>query len=921
MKKHMARFRAVAKILFLVSLASGLSGCATRAMKGTPLYEGEYQTPRGPAEDRIALWPLVYYREPATSLLWPIGEYVKNDSIAVRPLFSVHDMNDENKRLVNVLWPIYQHDNADDSGRIIPFFWGDDYFVGFPLYWRFTQKDGCSDLMFPLWWYDSNARGSDLCTLLGLAGYSSYGETKSNRLLPLWYYEHDASETMFLSLPWSQYKNSVGDSWQLAFPLFYNSSDKNSHTFGTLLGGWHSSPDGDGWFIPVLLSAGKYGDHDGDTWLIGGALSHWGHHGDESSSHVLPLYYSSSGPGRSTFLSLPWSSVRESSGDAWQLVPPLYFASQYRGNSLTLSPLYFASHEKGGNGWEFVPPVYFHSNDCENRLTLTPLYSCGGDSRDGSSWNTLLPFYYHEHDRDGSFFATLLGGHRSGTDGDDWLIYPLLTWNSQHGSTNDFWALAPLAHFRSAPEGDSSHIFPLYYRNSASGSFVSLPYSHWASPTATNTLIAPLLSLRNSSPERDDLWLAGGLARISSGAKAGASFLLPLYYGDPRTGLKLSPLYCSWKNGDDKHTLIPPLLSMRTSSPERDDLWLAAGLAKFSSGSKAGSSYVLPLYYSDPQTSLNLSPLYCSWKDADGKTTFIPPLLSSVTRSKDGSKDFSTLLGLAGCEWDAKGTTSHRVLPLYAYSQDNYFYTLLAGRSHGTETNTYFFTPLVGTGDALDETSFWFFPLYNRADSKTTGDCRSRFLWAFSHRKGQTSHSIFFPFYGYDNRGPITKEPPVQTQATTQGSDFLCLPWCWRTDLRTVSAVNKKTAQVAYKDEYSHGAFPLWSYTQETSSVGRLKESGSLLLMLYDTRHEITPQSDAPAGKNDYQRRRVLWHAWHYEKLNGDVSVDCLPGITYDAKADGFRQYSWLWRLYRWQRDAQGHRKLDLLFIPLIRDT
>lgn len=846
-------FGAIPGLLFAALMATASAGCATRAMKGTPLYEGEYSRPQGPAEDRVALWPLFYYREPAASLLWPVGEYVKGDGFALRPLFSIHDMTNENRRLVNVLWPLYQHDNADDSSRLLPFFWSDDYFVGFPLYWHFGKKDGCSDLLFPLWWYERVADDRSLCTLLGLAGYSDRGARRSNRLLPLWYYERDTAETTFLSLPWSQYKNASGDAWQLAFPLFFNRHVGDERAFVTLLGGRYASADSSGWVAPLLLSGGRYGTRDADTWLLAG-LSHWGRHGDARSSHLFPLYYAASDGDRHTFLSLPWSRVREADGDGWQLVPPVYFGRRDHESSLTLSPLYCASRDKdGGKSWELVPPVYFHRDDGDRHLTLTPLYSAGRDDHEGSSWNTLLPLYYSERDRDGSFFATLLGGHRSGTDGDDWLIYPLLTWNSRHGSTNDFWALAPLAHFRSAPEGGSSHVFPLYYRNAVSGSFLSLPYARWAEPASTNTLIPPLLSLRTAGPDRDELWLLGGLGRLSSGPKARASYLLPLYYGNAQTGLRLSPLYCSWKDGD-------------------------------------------------------------------GRTTLIPPLLSSVTKSGDGTTDVNALLGLVGGEWNASQTVSHRVLPLYAYARSNYFYTPVAGQSRGIETNTYYLTPLLGTSSSRDESSFWLFPLYNRTDSTKNDDYRSRFLWAFNRRAGQTSRSTFFPLYGYDNHGPITDDPPDAKPYARQGRDFLCLPWCWYTDERTHTAAKGAAAPSLHYDTYSHGAFPLWSYRRNRSPASGTRENTSVLLLLYDSKRETSPLSGAPGGTNDYRRQRVLWHVWHYEKLNGDVSVDMLPGITYDAKTDGFRQYSMLWRLFRWQRDAEGKRKLDLLFLPLIRD-
>jgi hypothetical protein len=89
-------------------------------------------------------------------------------------------------------------------------------------------------------------------------------------------------------------------------------------------------------------------------------------------------------------------------------------------------------------------------------------------------------------------------------------------------------------------------------------------------------------------------------------------------------------------------------------------------------------------------------------------------------------------------------------------------------------------------------------------------------------------------------------------------------------------------------------------------------------LALYDTRRELTPKTDA-APALDYARRRILWRLWHYEKRDGDVSVDIFPFITYDTHPDGFSKTSFLWRLYRYERHPDGGVDLDVLFLPLKR--
>jgi hypothetical protein len=67
-------------------------------------------------------------------------------------------------------------------------------------------------------------------------------------------------------------------------------------------------------------------------------------------------------------------------------------------------------------------------------------------------------------------------------------------------------------------------------------------------------------------------------------------------------------------------------------------------------------------------------------------------------------------------------------------------------------------------------------------------------------------------------------------------------------------------------------------------------------------------------------RSRVLWRLWHYERSNGDVSVDIFPAITYDTKTNGFKSASFLWRCFRYERGKDG-KKLDLLFVPIMRSA
>lgn len=843
----------LAAVLVAVGLATG---CATTAMKGTPFFSGDYEKSMGPAENRVNVWPLLYYRDPALSALWPFVEYVDGEHFALRPLYSVYGLGNKDGSEHNVLWPIFQQDNASETGRLVPFFWGPRYVVGFPLYWHFRRGEAFSDTFFPLWFYNRDSGKYSLSLILGLAGASHDPYGDSNRLLPLWYWSSAAGGSTFLSLPWCSVTTAKGDGWKMAFPFFYTKDKGERHSFVTLAGGRITWPTGSGWVVPLLLSGGSRDLTGHDTWLLAG-LAHWGAHGSNTSSHVFPLYYKARDADGDRFLSLPWSNVHRDDGSNWQLVPPLFFRSEDHEGSLALSPFYCSAMDTvGSNSWQLVPPLYFHSEGPSGERTLSPVFSAGRSKEDGGAWHTVFPLYYSSTNREGSLFATLLGGIDKAKDGQTWMVYPLLTWNRSRGGTNDFWALAPLVHFRNEPTNSISHVAPLYYRNAAAGTFVSLPYSTWASGQTTQSVIPPLLAWKRSQGERSDLWLLAGLGRYSWGAAAGASYLVPLFYGSPASG-------------------------------------------EF------------------------LSPLYCRFEDSEGTTAVIPPLLGAFTKTRTGTRDLWALAGLYHHEWDTEGTRSDYLLPFYLWSPSNYFCTLLAGWS-GTERDAfrYYLTPLIGSSTRNDAHSFWFFPFYGRTVHTNTGQVRGHVLWGGFNHGRKTSHSSFFPLYGYDNYGPKDDPPSGDARGTLRGSDFLCFPWCWRTDTRRWNADKVQTppGTMGYQDEYSHGAFPLWSHTEKNDHAGHTEEQTRLLFLLYSSRHESTPLATAPGGTNEYVRRSVLWRAWHYERLNGDVTADVFPFITYDARKDGFRKHSFLWRLYRWERDAEGRRKLDLLFIPILRD-
>ena len=969
------RLRSVvaAAALALLSLLS--AGCATTAMKGTPFFTGEYEKREGPPQDRVNIWPLMYYRHPALSIAWPVIEHVSGEQFAIRPLFSVYNLGKKNGREWNFLWPLGQVYEGNNTGRFFPVFWSDDYFHIFPLYWHYGGANGL-DALLPLWWFrrageehwslhlllglagfknDARASGGYLFPLyghfkyktgakggyflwpLGMADRSADGADWHNQFLPLWYIRNSPFSSKFLSLIWSAGSDRSGNDWRLLLPLFYSGAGTDRHAFYTLLGGYSTNSTGSRWAVPLLLSWGS-SKLDGrcSNWVLG-PLAHWGRDVGETSRHVFPFFYASTNASMSRFYSLPWISTRSADGayrSSWLLGPLAHWGHADKESSSHVFPLFYAStnvwgrrfyslpwtsvSSVDGRSWQLLPPVYFHSRDAAGQLTITPLYAAGSSAQSSNSWSALVPLYLSQRDAESRLIATPLGGYSSHRDGSGhkWMVYPLLTWSGRHGTTNNLWAVAPLAHFWSDGRTRRSHVAPLYYWNGKTGTFVSLLAARWKDGDMKRTAVPLLLSWMNRREGRTDTWIAAGLARISRGVKAGASYVIPFFYRNPRTGVVASPVYAKWGSGEDAGGAIPPLLAWITHEHGRTDTWLLAGLARISRGVNASSSYLFPLFFHNPRTGVVASPFYARWM-TEGKTTRAVPLLLAGKTVGDRTSEFWALLGLYSQVHEDGKLLRNDFLPLYMYERGERFFSLLFGWTHGPRRVVYFLTPLVGlrTGDTGGG---WIFPLYNRKVNKSTGETWTRFLWGFHRSSSNHSRSVFFPLYGFTGFGPKSRLDRATTSGRA-GTDFFCIPYCWSVNTR-IAERDPRTREMVVRDEVSHGAFPLWSYDSERApAVGRERSSCSILLRFYDQMHERYPDQKAGGGSNDYVRKRLLWRVWHYERLNGDVSVDALPAITWDRKKDGYHKFSFLWHFVRWERDAQGRHKFDLFFIPLMR--
>lgn len=433
-------------------------GCMTREMKGTPFFTGEYSKRNGPAEKRVNLWPVYYYRDPALSILWPIIEFT-DDHTAIRPVFSIYGL-DETNREYNVAWPLSQFDRKNRENFVFPVYWGTNYGVVFPVYWHYGAPfgtNGGSLTVFPLAYFD-RVGTNKFCWLAPVPVAGAWRDRKSGEsgslFFPLYWHEKDAGESLWLSPLWMHGCHTNGSRWNLVSLLCYESKTATNACFVTPLWSegksasreWHAAtpfvywdaqqrslfsplwaqwerPDHRTWFSPALLSWMKSYPNHTDLWMAGGlAKAAWGT--NAGPYYLFPIYWRN--PARTNLLTplFGWNSGREG---FWYPLTPL------------------AGVRTGGQSGGWLFPVFSHkatTNGVEDRFALIsgrdattnaahqwvfPLYSYHNNgpintnlpTRDHPTWGRkfwCLPFCWYEHQR--GFWPDFLfpGPGHSGTN-------------------------------------------------------------------------------------------------------------------------------------------------------------------------------------------------------------------------------------------------------------------------------------------------------------------------------------------------------------------------------------------------------------------------------------------------------------------------------------------------------------------------
>ncbi|MBA4389022.1 MAG: hypothetical protein C0404_13655 [Verrucomicrobia bacterium] len=935
--------------VWMVTILS--SGCRSVVMKGTPIYTGEYEKRLGPAEDRINVWPLVYYRDPALSVLWPIGEFT-DDHWALRPVVSVYGL-DTGRKEYNLFWPLAQYDTGNDTARVFPVFWGRHYLTVFPLYWHETSavnKSYMFDTLFPAWWFKRDVLGVDAYIAWPLIHYKNRGNEKGWHLfpvagdytagssrysfyawplghawanpdqseagstfLPAYWYSRDKSGYRALSLPYSRGRDLDGYGWNLVPPLYYSTTDKHGSRSFTPLYSWGGSDDGRrSWsmFLPLYyensdgddkvfatLLGGRKRSRDGDGWLFPPLLT-GGWRDSKGSSYWYPW---------------PLGHSESSEAGSSQFFVPLYMRSSGRDGSSFYSAFWCRSALTNGTSWSLLAPLFYSRTTTRSSLFLSMPYSSGCEE-DGSSWMLAPPFVFHETDLQSTKTVT-----------------PLYSW----GGSSD-------------GAGSWSLLLPLYYRSGdGRSSFFGSVLGGWERrDDRFSWLFVPGLLGGSSGKDGASAWYPWPLAHRERAGDSVTHFVLPAYYASSDASQKkffsavwsggshtngsswnlLVPLFYSMTNGADSMTVTPVYSHVRDERGTASFTPVAAW-----GGSRDGSnswSTVLPVYYSSRKGDGGLfaTLLGGARRDSTGSSWLIWPLLTgAASLGQSGYAYYPWPLG--SCEW-SKDTMSHSFLPVYSYSRDQSGYSL--------------FTPLFYSMTNRNE-SLFLSPVYSQGGSKASGTEWSSYLIMFING----SEGVYTPLFGWNTNSvsgyfyPLTPLLGFRTGEKTSG--FWLFPLLdWRAD-KSSDSLDVRFLWGNYTSgtrNTESGLFPFYGYRnhRESPGGGRFGIYGSdfwcLPICWYKNQKYFfapggnTAASGSPVVEERFEKRNGVFPLWSYsasetpaqnrKSIDGNflwLLYDYHRERRSDASAEGgltdYRRSRILWRLWHYE-NSDGDTAVDV---------
>ncbi|HVZ74435.1 MAG TPA: hypothetical protein VHJ20_18770 [Polyangia bacterium] len=538
-------------------------------------------------------------------------------------------------------------------GPILPLVWlrgGRDrsHFVLFPIVWHFRdeKEDRSTTVVGPYWHRSWGGETTDaLFPILHYRRGARPGGTDetSFTLFPLLHYHRDAETRVFAS-PLAIFARGPKRAAGFIGPYFWYRDDQLDASFVPLLyadvgrkdtgertrqiGPWFQL-DGPGHRARVLFPlAGHYSDeHESDTYVFP-TFFHMRRDDGTRVDTLLPLFWHSAGPDRSTTIVTLWFHHTEPGGKSYGVVP-FWLHAHNKERSLTVSPpLLFIHHENftedtehlwwtllwysrdhdktrtvvfplwwarqsDDGGYKVLFPLFWRTNDQKNQTTSTlagplywsswgkgrtfgllPIVWVGRNREDGSGSTGVMPLFYESHGPDRFAFGTALFGFgHSPTDRFSYFgpVVPLWVSHTNVAKDTTTHVIPPLLFFRRAsPEAAFTTALLLYWRSSdvTSSTTLGLPlyYDFHDYTLSRTTVFVPFVFRHANEVAGTVTWIAPLFYRHSTPTES-TTVAFPFVW-DFREGTDRTtivfPFYASWHRDDHDSTWVFPTIYRRT---------------------------------------------------------------------------------------------------------------------------------------------------------------------------------------------------------------------------------------------------------------------------------------------------------------------------------------------------------------------
>lgn len=621
-------------------------------------------------------------------------------------------------------------------------------------------------------------------------------------------------------------------------------------------------------------------------------------------------------------------------------------------------------------------PLYWYAADPKRDRTFMWFGAGLGGFSDypdgGETW--LFPFWYRRvGDRGGVKFDSLAFCFSRGEAYDGRVNYsavipPLLSWWGRDNRRRSAYVLGGLGHYeKTGDELARGYVFP--FAAWEKGRFLSPLYAR----DTESELLLPLY-YRN--------WNTDTFATLIAGRSGKSNWVAPLYaYNDRPDGYSFASLpYIGWKTAATRGWVVPPLLSARSVSTNGAS-WYSPF---FFRDADSGVTFIPPVLSGWARNDYGGTDGYILWalggwetardghyrthwawpfyyRDAEKDFWIAAPLLSGWQGGKNAAAYI--LFGLAG--WEKAGGTNaalaaHWLLPLYYRNvSGGSFDTVLFGYGphrltlpwllsefrNGGRGASFFLnfggydvTPHEGNTIARYDLRHHMFPFYSvrrefdpdaaRAVLEKPDPAKFRVAKTWdgaSDRWRSTVHdneTHFLTYYSED-RLSVRGAGLVTGQVSRVERDYAARGVKMRTVTEPV--VDERyfapTGRFEVVLKESSGVFPF----SKGTSIRTVAYKDAKLVTDKETYefssalNKVNTETNRLTGAMT-SRKSFLYKVYQSKTAGGAHSTDIFPGYTHADRPDGFTSTSFLWRLYRYERDPAVHTtKFDFLFIPLWR--